>query len=293
MINSFYDEILHLKDISIKENIKITSTMKISAIFKYKLTIYKLHMIKKVMRVIKKYGLKYYFLGNCSNVLFLKDYYDGVIIEVKHSNNEVSILTSGELIAKRNSEYIKKGISSLLFLTLVPTSVGGAIYMNAGAYKKEMKDIIEYVYFYDFFDDKIKVFNNDECEFSYRNSYFKNHKTLILGCKIRLEYLDKDEILKEEKNLITSRVLKLPYNYPSLGSIFKNVDNVSAGKLIDECNLKGARVGDALVSEKHANVIVNVGECRGEDVLSLIEYIQKEVHLKHNKRLELEIILFE
>jgi len=292
-MDDFYKEISELGFVKIEENIKITSTIKISAIFKYKITIYKLHMIKRVMNIIKKNNMDFYILGNCSNVLFLKDFYDGVLIEVISESNEISVLSAHKLVSKINIYCINKGIASLLFLTLVPTSVGGAIYMNAGAYTKEMKDIIEYVYFYDFRDDKIKVFNNEQCKFSYRNSYFKTSNTLILGCKIKLEYLDRELLIKEMKSIISTRVSKLPYNYPSLGSVFKNFDNLSAGKLIDDCNLKGVRVNDAMVSYKHANVIVNLGDCDSKDILSLIDLIKEDVYRKYNKRLELEIILYE
>jgi UDP-N-acetylmuramate dehydrogenase len=212
----------------------------------------------------------------------MKDFYDGALIEVRFKSSNISILGAYELLGKVNSNYVKQGISSLLFLTLVPSSVGGAICMNAGAYNKEMKDVIEWVYFYDFDENKIKVYDNKSCQFSYRNSYFKNHRSIILGCKIKLEYLEKNLILNNMKDMIEIRKNKLPYEWPSLGSVFKNLDKESVGKIIDECGLKVVRVGGAMVSYKHANVIVNIGHCNREDIIRLIGLIREKVYEKYH-----------
>ena len=154
MKNDFLKSLNMIKGVIVKENVVINSSINIKATFKYKIVIDRISSIKKVFELINKYKVKYYIIGNCTNILFLKNYYNGALIEVILKSNGF-VLSGKEDICALNRRYIKEGISSFLFLTLVPASLGGAIYMNAGAYTKEIKDIVEYVYFYDIDNKKI------------------------------------------------------------------------------------------------------------------------------------------
>lgn len=293
--DKFYDSVNKLKGISIYKDVSIKSesNIRIDALFAYKIEVYSFVFIKKLFELIEKYKKKYYIIGNCSNILFAGDYFNGVIIKIMPSKNKyLNIVSAGDYLNYLNSKLINNGIESLNFLSGVPCSMGGAIYMNAGAFNHSIKDIIEYVYALNLDTFKIEVFDNEACEFSYRDSYFRHHNYLILGAKIRLTYLDKNELLKKHHQYLEIRKNKLPLEYPNLGSIFKNPKGIFAGKLIEDIGLKGLSLGGAKVSEKHANVIVNYDNARYEDIIKLIRIIKNEIATEYKIDLELEIIIF-
>ena len=295
MKDRFYKQVKKIKGVKILKNISVRddNNLKIEAKFLYKLEISNFYSIKKVFMYIKKYNIKYYIIGKGSNILFSKDYYNGALIKLMPKKSRYNnIINAGDSLPYLNNNYLKAGISTLNFLTGVPCSIGGAIYMNAGAFNKEMSDIVEFVYAYDIDNDKFVVFTNKECEFSYRDSYFKHNNLLILGAKIKLEYLNKDELLKKHQEYLKLRINKLPLEYPNLGSIFKNPKGLSAGKLIESIGMKGLIVGGGMISKKHANVIINYDNAESKDILHLIKIIQEEVYQKYKILLELEIIIF-
>ena len=292
MKTKIISKLKNVDGVIIKENVVITNSMGIKTIFMYEIIVDKLDVIDRVIQNIKKSKIKYYILGMASNILFKQEFYEAIIVRVNAKFKNIDEVSASYPIAKLNSKYINMGISSLLFLTMVPGSLGGAIYMNAGAFNKEIKDIVELVYFYDVKKKKIRIFNNEECKFSYRDSYFRHHETIILGAKIKLEYQDCG-LIEEFKKIIKLRKDRIPYDKPSLGSVFKNFRDISAGKLIDEGGLKGMAVNDAKVSRKHANIIINDGNAKGKDVIDLINIIKKEIYFKYKRKLELEIIIFE
>lgn len=294
MKDKFYNEIYSLNGVKILKDVDIRNynNLKIISKFKYQIDITSLDSLKKVFKIIDKHKKKYFILGNGSNVLFFKKYYKRVLIRLNINKSKYSfIVNANDSISFLNSKLIKNGIESLNFLTGVPCSVGGAIYMNAGAFSKSMKDIVEYVYVFDLKTYKFRVLSNSECNFSYRDSYFKHHNVIILGAKIKLIYNDVTKINKDYINYLKIRKSKLPLDYPNLGSIFKNPSNNYAGKLIEDSNLKGLRINDAMVSYKHANVIVNVNQAKGKEILKLIKMIRKKVYKKFKIKLELEIII--
>ena len=204
----------------------------------------------------------------------------------------LNIVHAGDSLNYVNSVFINANIASLNFLTGVPCSIGGAIYMNAGAYGEEIKDIIEYVYFLDLDTLKYKVFANKDCEFDYRDSYFKHHNCLILGGKIKLNYKNKDELQSMHHSYLLTRKEKMPLEYPNLGSVFKNPSHMSAGKIIESLGLKGLKMGGCKVSDKHANVIVNYKNATSHEFIKLMEIIKDEVYMKYKIKLEAEIIVF-
>ena len=295
MKDRFYNEVSSLKDVLIRKkvNVEKDSNLRVKSIFKYKIKIQSIIAVKQVFLLIKKYHLKYYILGKGSNVLFARRYFNGVLVVLDLDKNpNLSIINSSDSINYLNSKYLNLGIASLNFLSGVPCSVGGAIYMNAGAFGKSLSDYIEYVYAVDLKTFKIKVFSNGECEFGYRNSHFQNNKYLILGAKIKLIYCDKSTLLDRHHKYLSIRQSKLPLEYPNLGSIFKNPQGDFAGRLIESLHLKGLKFGGAMVSYKHANVIINYNKAKYRDVLKLMHRIKKKVYKSYKIELKEEIIIF-
>lgn len=184
----------------------------------------------------------------------------------------------------------ENGLSGLECMAGIPGTVGGAIRMNAGAYGKEMKDVVVFSKCMDK-NGKIEELNLQSHKFEYRKSAFENNGLIILETTIKLEYGNKEQIKIKMEECKSSRIKNQPLEFPNAGSIFKRKPDVPTAKLIDECGLKGYRIGDAEVSTKHAGFIVNKGNATSKDVLELIKYIKREIKEKFNKEVELEILV--
>ena len=236
-------------------------------------------------------GSKYFILGNGSNII-LPDYYDGVVIKLKYFNNynifdEYIEVDSGVMINKLSMELSKLGYKGFEWASGIPGTIGGCIYNNAGCYGSEISDnLIDVTVFC---DNKIYCLRKDELSFSYRNSTFKmNNKFVILKAKFKFEKGDPEELLDLIKVRTNKRIESQPLEYPSCGSVFRNPEGLIAGKLIDEANLKGKCVGGAMVSNKHANFIINNGNATPEDIIKLINEIKDTIKKNYNIDLVLE-----
>ncbi len=184
----------------------------------------------------------------------------------------------------------RAGLSGLEFAAGIPGSVGGAVVMNAGAYQSQMSNVIESVLCCDA-DGNLIELDNEECAFSYRSSRFKQDPSLIvLSVTMRLQPGDPVTIEKQMGRNTAARVDKQPTSYPNAGSVFKNPPGEAAGRLIEQIGAKGWRQGDAVVSDKHANFIINVGTATCADVLRLIERIKQAVYQETGISLEEEIL---
>lgn len=233
--------------------------------------------LKEVLSILKKYSIKYLILGNGSNVI-LPPYYDGIIIKLSNfsecniKGNEV-VVGAGYMFNKLSSELSNMEYTGYEWAVGIPGTVGGCIYNNAGAYKMSMSDLLISVTVLK--NDEIIELSCNECNFGYRTSLFKEEKDyIILSCKLKLHKGNLDEI----KSLISDRTKRRmetqPLNYPSCGSVFRNPDNIPAGKVIEEVGLKGYSIGGAKVSELHANFIINTGEATSEEIIKLINVIK-------------------
>ena len=171
----------------------------------------------------------------------------------------------------------------------IPGTVGGAVYMNAGAYGGEISSCIETVEVFDLNEGNIKQFNKKDCCFGYRKSFFMNDNYVILSAVLKLTKSSKESICQKMNDYMSRRKEKQPLEYPSAGSVFKRPEGCFAGALIEQCGLKGYQIGGARVSDKHAGFIVNVGGATCEDVMRLIEHIKNEVMQKFGIELECEI----
>lgn len=236
-------------------------------------------------------GSKHFILGNGSNII-LPDYYDGVVIKLKYFNNynifdEYIEVDSGVMINKLSMELSKLGYKGFEWASGIPGTIGGCIYNNAGCYGSEISDnLIDVTVFC---DNKIYCLRKDELSFSYRNSTFKmNNKFVILKAKFKFEKGDPEELLDLIKVRTNKRIESQPLEYPSCGSVFRNPEGLIAGKLIDEANLKGKCVGGAMVSNKHANFIINNGNATPEDIIKLINEIKNTIKKNYNIDLALE-----
>ena len=183
----------------------------------------------------------------------------------------------------------KQGLTGLEFAYGIPGSLGGAIFMNAGAYGGEMKDVLEWVEYLDE-EGQLHHLQKEKLELSYRRSFFTSHpKFLITAACLQLSKGDKAEILEKMRDLKARRIAKQPLDYPSAGSTFKRQEGNYASALIDQCSLKGLRVGGAMVSEKHAGFVINYDHATCEDVRELIRQIQEKVKEQTGYQLECEV----
>ena len=231
-------------------------------------------------------------IGNGSNLVFASNY-DGILIKLNKFNNisykdNIVTVGSGYSLIKLAYETANLGLSGLEFASGIPGVIGGAIYMNAGAYNKSMSDIII----------SVKTLNNSldviilypkELDFSYRHSFFQNNKDyIILEVTIQLENAPINDIINVINERKQRRLNSQPLEYPNAGSIFRNPDSDYAGRLIEELGYKGKSFGDLEISSKHANFIINKGHASGIEIKNLIYKIKDDVKLNYDIDLIIE-----
>ena len=252
--------------------------------------------IKQICKVASKNDINLTIIGNGSNLLVTDNGINGIVVkvnikkfELEFSNDDVSLIVgAGNKLGEIAQKLLRNEITGFEFAAGIPGTIGGAVRMNAGAYGKEMKDIVETVKCMDY-DGNIYEKSNKDLEFEYRKSMFEKNKFIILEAKLKLQkgnaqYI-KDKMLEFEQ----SRKQKQPLEFPSAGSTFKRGTDFITAKLIDDAGLKGYRVGGAMVSTKHAGFVVNENNATAQDVLNLVKHIKQEVYKKFNKKIELEI----
>ena len=236
----------------------------------------------ELIKVIQNINTPYFVLGEGSNVIVGDKGYRGIIIytgelnEVLVNENNIKAQSGATLkditkIAQENS------LAGMEFACGIPGSLGGAVFMNAGAYGGEMNDIIVNVSAVNNKGKKV-ILDKEELELSYRNSIFQEKNYIILDATMELNYGDKDQIKERMDVLNQKRQNKQPLEYPSAGSSFKRPENHYTGPLIEKAKMKGYQIGGAQVSEKHAGFIINKGDATAQDILNLIKKIQKEVY---------------
>jgi len=246
-----------------------------------------------LMRLIKQYEVKYKILGNGSNTLFSDKDFDGIIINLKEFNDIKTIrniikVGAGFNLIKLSAIACNKGLTGLEFAAGIPGTVGGAVYMNAGAYKSDMGYIVRSVRVLTP-DFRIINMSNKEMGFRYRSSFLNRHSGYIcLGATITLKYGKRESIEEVIKDRRDRRLESQPLEYPSAGSVFRNPEGMFAGKLIEDLGYKGLMKGDAGVSNKHANFVVNYGNANAQDIKDLIDFLKEEVKDKCSIELKVE-----
>ena len=248
------------------------------------------------IRSAKKNGVRFDIVGNASNILFADEGYDGAIIVTKkisdlRINGSAEIECGcGVMLPRLAAMAAEESLSGVEFACGIPGTVGGAVFMNAGAYGNEMGDVLVCSTAYDIKKDEIVEISLAEHEFSYRHSaYMKNTDLVCIGARLKLQVGDAREI-KEKMDIFNSkRRASQPIAFANAGSFFKRPEGHFAAKLIDDCGLKGYRIGDACVSDKHAGFIVNLGGATSKDVLELSEYVAERVFSETGIKLEREV----
>lgn len=251
---------------------------------------------KKLILLIKKLRdekIKYKILGYGSNLIFSDDLYDGVLIKLDlfdkiKIKDTIITVGAGASLVKLSYMALKEGLTGLEFASGIPGTVGGAVFMNAGAYKSDMGYIVSEVKVITP-ELKIKTLYNKDLNYKYRDSFLKqNPEYICLEAKIVLRHGDKKLIKELMETRKQKRLISQPLEFPSAGSVFRNPDGDFAGKLIEDCGLKGYRIGGATVSVKHANFIINDNGATGNDVKNLIDYVHDKVKERTGVDLKIE-----
>ena len=273
------------------------TTLRIGGLAKYVVYPENQYSLSGVLNIAKENNLPVKVFGKGSNILCSDHYYDGIIIRLdRHFNHfyfkdNLLVAEAGCSIIALAHEALKRSLSGLEFASGIPATVGGVTFMNAGAYKSSMSDVIQRVCV--FIDGEIVWLNNEECKFEYRKSIFQQHLDwIILAVEIKLEPGKEEEIRELMENRRQRRYDSQPLDKPSAGSVFRNPEEVPAWKLIEGIGYRGKKVGDAKVSEKHVNFLINDGEAKADDFLQLIEEIQKSVKDKYDIDLYMEVEKF-
>ena len=242
----------------------------------------------------KKEGVNFFVIGNGSNLLVSDEGVEGVIIHLSGKlagarvEGDIVRAGAGLSLAALAAFTVEEELSGLEFAAGIPGSVGGAIYMNAGAYGGEMKDVVTGVYIV--VDGELKHFSVAEMDFSYRHSRVSGLKNaVVVAAEFKLEKGKKEDIQAKIDELNARRREKQPLEYPSAGSTFKRPETGYASQLIEEAGLKGTRIGGAEVSKKHSGFIINVDNATAKDVKELIACVQKVVDEKSGVKLYPEV----
>lgn len=235
------------------------------------------------------------FMGNGSNLLFTDAGYDGVVIKAgpKTMGNirvdgDTITAGAGASLSRISKKAAAEGLTGLEFASGIPGSLGGAVFMNAGAYGGEMKQVLVSVRSMDLSGNIIER-KAEDLGLSYRKSIFQENGEFILSAIIRLERGDRDAIEAKMRDLAAQRTAKQPLSFPSAGSFFKRPEGHFAGKLIEDCGLKGLRVGGAQVSSLHAGFVINCGGASATDVIDLMKVVQETVLDRFGVMLEPEV----
>lgn len=271
------------KDISFKS----LTTFRIGGLAKYVIYPFDSFSLMSVIKILKDNNLKYKVFGNGSNILCSDDIYDGFVIKLNRSMNKY-LFDGNKLRAQAGCSIItlsymamKNSLSGLEFASGIPGTLAGCIFMNAGAYKNDMAQLIEEVEV--LIDDKLVWINKNDCEFSYRHSIFQKHPDwIIVEAVLNLEKDDMTKIADLMNNRQQRRMECQPLDYPSAGSTFRNHQDIFAWKLIDDIGYRGKKIGGAQVSEKHSNFIINVDNAKADDVANLIDEIKKQIKDKYD-----------
>ncbi|MGN0502604.1 MAG: UDP-N-acetylmuramate dehydrogenase [Ruminococcus sp.] len=260
----------------------------------------KVNNLSKLSTILKECqdsNVDYMILGNGSNLLVSDEGIRGAVIRLDGDFRKITLVDdttifcgAGATLAYLCKFALNCGLSGLEFAWGIPGTVGGAVFMNAGAYDGEMKDVVHSVSHISP-SGEIGRIEKDNLKFGYRTSVYRNNNMIITGVTLKLKKGNPDEIRAKMDDYMSRRSTKQPLEYPSAGSVFKRPEGNFAGSLIEQCGLKGKLCGGAQVSEKHAGFIINKSNATAKDVRDLISEIQKTVSDKTGYNLECELVI--
>lgn len=271
------------------------TTYKVGGPARIYLAVKDVESLVKTIKYCRKHRIKYMIIGRGSNLLFSDKEYEGIIISLNENFNKVKI--NGSIIKAQAGvsmislayQAAKIGLSGFEFMGGIPGSIGGGIFMNAGAYKSCLSEVVKSV---KVLNENLKVvtLTKEEMEFSYRHSIIQDHpKWIVLEATFELENKSVEEINEKLDKRKERRMSSQPWNKPSAGSVFRNPEGNAAWKLIDDAKLRGYEIGGAQVSPKHSNFIVNNGYASAKDIYDLIFYVQKTVQEQSGVLLKPEV----
>lgn len=288
MIENFIKDYEYYKNVSLKK----FNTYRLDVRCNYLIYPKDIGELRELLVFLKENRIKYLILGGGSNVILARPFFDVVIkldklCDIKINGNIVTAGAGVSLVSLANT-CMRKGLNGLAFAGGIPGCVGASACMNAGAYKEDMAGVVREVKVITP-DMEIITMDNKDLNYSYRNSFLKENKDYIcVEVTLGLTYEDSEKIKEVMDSRRQRRVDSQPLDMPSAGSVFRNPEGMSAGKLIEDIGLKGYTIGGAMVSPKHANFIVNTGEATYDDIIQLIEYIKMKVKEEYDIDLLLE-----
>lgn len=254
--------------------------------------------LSQLVKFAAENGVRTLVMGKGSNMLCADEGFDGAVLLIGSDFSEITMLDdctiraqAGAAMSRLCRVALDNGLSGLEFAYGIPGTVGGGIYMNAGAYGGEMKDVLVSVTAMDR-NGELHTYTPAQLELTYRRSRFSHTDEIIVSGDFKLAHGDKAEIEAKMNELMARRKDKQPLEYPNAGSTFKRPEGQFAGKLIQDCGLRGATVGGAQVSEKHCGFVINKGGATSADIKELIAQIQKTVYEKTGFYLECEVRIF-
>src|SRR6056297_503994 len=294
IMDKYINQFNQIDDLLVKENVllKNYTTFEVGGPADLFLIPQKVEALQKLTKIINNNNLNYFVLGKGSNIIVGDKGYRGIIIYTGHLN-EISvkgnkILAQSGATLKDIAEVAKENsLTGFEFASGIPGSLGGAVFMNAGAYGGEMNDVIKEVSAFDENGHKV-VLPKNKLKLSYRNSIFQDNNYIIFDALLKLQKGKKDKIIAKMNELNQKRENKQPLEYPSAGSSFKRPEGHYTGPLIEKADMKGYQIGGAQVSKKHAGFIVNKGNATAKDIINLIEKVKEEVYKISGVQLEVE-----
>jgi len=249
-----------------------------------------------IVELFSQGGEEKVVLGGGFNVLLTKDFYDKPFVIFSSTYNEISLVGENMILCEAGCDMkdvsvfaMENDLSGLEIFYDIPSSLGGAVVMNAGAGGEDIKGVLEKVWYFDPGTREICEISNDEIAFEYRNSFFQKNPQMVI-CKALLRLVKKNSavIRSRMEQIKEQRWAKQPRQYPNAGSVFKRPVGRFVGPMIEELGLKGFTVGGAQVSEKHGGFIINFNNATGADILTLINYVRDRVSEKFGVSLEIE-----
>jgi UDP-N-acetylmuramate dehydrogenase len=251
--------------------------------------------LAKALQIIKNHGIKWRAIGRGSNLLVSDKGIEGVVIKLGSGLDDFELVEEtltvggGYSIVRLATKISKMGLSGLEFASGIPGSIGGAVYMNAGAHGSDISKILVKAQVL-FEDGTLEWLTNEELEFSYRTSLLQEKKPgICIKAVLKLQKGVKEDIVAVMQKNKDYRKITQPWNFPCAGSIFRNPLPKYAGQLVEEAGLKGYQIGGAKISEMHGNFIVNAGDATAQDVLDLIKFVKKTIHEKYGVTMETEV----
>ena len=279
------EELKKYGDLEEHASTKLLNTYKIGGSTRYLIEPNSIQDLVSILRILKENNIKWFILGNGSNIILNSREYDGAFIKLNKLNGlEVNgnniYAEAGVMVPNLVKVATDNSLMGLEFAAGIPGTVGGSVYGNAGAYNSCIMDYVQSVTVIDE-DLNIKVIEHEDINYSYRMTDFKNNKKqIIVAVKFTLTEGEKERSIALINDRRKRRLESQPLEYPSAGSVFRNPEGDFAGRLVEICDLKGYKIGGAKVSEKHANFIVNAGNATSEDVYNLIHYVHDTVKEK-------------